>query len=235
MKLKINRYSVVLCFFLLAALFRAEAIEGTRRHIKIVETTEARAPEIMDDTVFFSFKPPNRVRYAGIAFQHEEFRQIHLFERNEHDVLFFFYTVPEDIRRLDYRIVVDGLWMPDPKNPLRQRIKAGVILSSLDVPPRTTEIPLKSPVVRKDGNVEFNAKGPPGREIYLSGSFNGWDPYMYRLAEVRPGLYSFTLRLLPGTYSYIFRVEGRKHTDPLNPNRGSDSDGYEISVFSVLP
>ena len=232
---KIISRPAVLCLFFLAILVEPEAIEGTRRHIKIMETTEAAAPEIMDDVIFFSCKPSHPVRYAGIAFAHEEFREIHIFERNEHGVLFYFYTIPENIRSLDYRFVVDGLWMPDPANPLKTRIEAGIVLSRFELPLRTEELSLKSPVVRKDGHVEFNAKGPPGRDIYLSGNFNGWDPYMYRLAEVRPGLYSLTLRLLPGTYYYIFHVEGRKHTDPLNPNRGQDSEGYEISVFSVTP
>ena len=224
-----------LCIFLLAVLVRPEAIEGTRQHIKIMETTEAAAPEIMDDVIFFSCKPDHPVRYIGIVFAHEEFRKIHLFERNENGVLFCFYPIPEDVRRLDYRLVVDGLWMPDTANPLRVRGDAGITLSRLELPPRPADFALRSPVVRNDGTVEFNAKAPPGRTIYLSGTFNGWDPYMYRLAEVRSGLYSLTLRLLPGTYFYIFHVEGRKLPDPLNPSRGQDSEGYEISVFSVLP
>ena len=235
MKKSIRPRLAALCIFLLAVLPRPEALEATRRHIKIVETTEAAAPEIMDDFVFFSCKPAHPARYAGIVFAHEEFRTTHLFERNAHGVLFFFYPIPEDVRSLDYRFVVDGLWMPDTKNPLRIRADAGVILSRLDLPQRSETVPIKSPVIRSDGNVEFTAKGPPGRDIYLSGTFNGWDPYMYRLAEVRPGLYTFTLRLLPGTYYYLFNVEGRKHPDPLNPHRGADSEGYEISILSVNP
>jgi hypothetical protein len=225
----------LICLLFCAALFRLAALEGTRAHIKIVETTEASAPEIMDDVIFFSCKPAYPARYVGIAFAHEEFREVHLFERNEHGVLFYFYPIPEALRSLDYRLVIDGLWTSDPKNPLKLRAAGGIILSRFEIPPEEIELSLKSPVIRNDGSVEFNLAAPSGSRIYLSGSFNGWDPYMYRLNEVRPGLYSFTLRLLPGTYSYIFQAEGKKYLDLLNPNRGQDGEGYEISVLFVAP
>jgi len=211
------------------------ALEGTSRHIKVVETTEAAAPVIMDDAIFFSCKPAYPARYVGIAFAHEEFRKVHIYERNEHGVLFYFYPIPKGVHCLEYRIVIDGLWTTDPKNPLRTRAAAGISMSHFEIPPRTDDLFLRSPVIRADGSVEFNLRAPSGREIFLSGSFNGWDPYMYRLAEVSPGLYSFTIRLLPGTYYYIFQFGGRKYLDTLNPQRGQDMDGYEISVLSVAP
>jgi 1,4-alpha-glucan branching enzyme len=115
------------------------------------------------------------------------------------------------------------------------RDSSGLSLSRYEFPESVAAVRLKSPIPHKDGTVEFNLKAPPGRLIYLSGSFNGWDPYMYRLAEIRPGLYSLSLRLLPGTYYYIFRSDGKKHIDPLNPNRGHDTEGYEISVLYITP
>jgi hypothetical protein len=229
-----HRLGLIFVCFLLGP-FSLPALEGTRRHVKIIETTEAAAPEIMDDTVFFSYKPQGNTRYAGIAFAHEEFREIHLFERNEHGVLFFFYPIPEGVHGLDYRFVIDGLWTIDPKNPLKIRGAEGLSLSRFEFPADAAQMRTASPVIRADGQAEFNLEAPSGRDIYLSGSFNGWDPYMYRLREVRPGLYSLTLRLLPGTYYYMFNAEGRKYLDPLNPNRGQDSEGYEISVLVLAP
>jgi hypothetical protein len=229
------KYLLLICGLSLLALVRLPGIEGTRQHIKIVETTEASAPEIIEDAIFFSCKPREAVRYVGIAFAHEEFREVHLFSRNEHGVLFYFYPFPEELRSLDYRLVIDGLWTVDPRNPLKIRGDAGLVFSRFELPAEARRPVLKSPLIRKDGQVEFAIETLPGREVHLSGSFNGWDPYMYRLSEVRPGLYSLVLRLLPGTYFYIFHAEGRKYLDPLNPNRGQDSEGYEISVLSVPP
>ncbi|MDR1931731.1 MAG: glycogen-binding domain-containing protein [Spirochaetales bacterium] len=231
----IRKRLLLICGLSLLALVRLPGIEGTRAHIKIVETTEASAPEIIEDTIFFSCKPRETVRYIGIAFAHEQFREIHLFSRNEHGVLFYFYPIPEGVRALDYRLVIDGLWTPDPKNPLKIRSAAGLTLSRLELPAEDAQIAVKSPVIRGDGYVEFNLAAVPGKDVYLSGSFNGWDPYMYRLNEVRPGLYTLVLRLLPGAYYYIFHAEGRKYLDPMNPNRGQDSEGYEISVLFVTP
>ncbi|MDR1179697.1 MAG: hypothetical protein LBK44_04265 [Spirochaetales bacterium] len=223
----------LICILLFFTLFSLPALEGTRQHVKIIETTEASAPEIMDDTVFFSCKPRGDVRYVGIAFAHEEFREIHIFERNEFGVLFIFYPIPEELHSLDYRLVIDGLWVTDPENPLKIRDAAGLSLSRFELPVSAAQPVARSPVIREDGQVEFNFEAPPGRDIYLAGSFNGWDPYMYRLRETRPGLYSLSLRLLQGTYYYMFTVEGRKRLDPLNPNRGQDEDGYEISILFV--
>ncbi|MDR1626710.1 MAG: glycoside hydrolase [Spirochaetia bacterium] len=234
MKIMKHRAGLI-CVFSLVSLLGLPALEETSRHIKIVETAEASAPQIMDDTVFFSCKPGDAVRYVGIAFAHEEFREIHLFERNGHGLLFLFYPIPEGLHSLDYRFVIDGLWTTDPKNPLKTRGAEGLSLSRLDLPAGAVHLQTKSPVIRRDGQVEFNLEAPSGREVYLSGSFNGWDPYMYRLREVRPGLYSLTLRLLPGTYYYMFNAEGRKYLDLLNPNRGQDGEGYEISVLVITP
>ncbi|MDR1317399.1 MAG: hypothetical protein LBK13_11060 [Spirochaetales bacterium] len=222
-----------MCIFLFFSLFSLPALEGTRQHVKIIETAEASAPEIMDDTVFFSCKPQGTVRYVGIAFAHEEFREIHLFERNEYGVLFLFFPIPEELHSLDYRLVIDGLWTTDPENPLKIRDAGGLTLSRFELPVSAVQSVARSPVIREDGQVEFNFEASPGMDIYLAGSFNGWDPYMYRLRETRPGLYSLSLRLLQGTYYYMFTVEGRKRLDPLNPNRGQDEDGYEISILFV--
>jgi 1,4-alpha-glucan branching enzyme len=230
----INRTALIGGLFFLA-LTGLWAVEETRQHIKIVETIEASAPHIFDDTIFFSYKPKESVRYVGIAFAHENFREIHIFQRNEKGVLFYFYPLPEGIRGVDYRFVIDGLWTTDPANPQRMRSNSGLFLSRYEFPESAAVVRPKSPFPRDDGTVEFNLEAPPGKAIYLSGSFNGWDPYMYRLAEVRPGLYSLNLRLLPGTYYYIFRGDGKKYLDPLNPNRGHDPEGYEISVLNITP
>ncbi|MDR2589063.1 MAG: hypothetical protein LBC67_06510 [Spirochaetales bacterium] len=223
------------CFFFFLALTVLPAIEGTRQHIKVMEAVSASAPELIEDMVYFSYNPAAPVRYVAVVFAHENFQQPHVFKRNDHGILFFFYPAPTGLRSLDYRFIVDGLWTTDPANPLKVRDDSGLSLSRYELPQKLAETPLRSPARRTDGMTEFNVTAPSGKIIYLSGSFNGWDPYMYRLDEVKPGLYSFSLRLLPGTYYYIFHTEGKKRTDPLNPNKGYDTEGYEFSVVNVPP
>lgn len=206
----------------------------TELHLKIMGTRDAAPPHLFEGSVFFTHKPIHPVRYVGIAFAHENFRDIHLFRRNEKGVLFFVYPVPEGLHSLDYRLVVDGLWTTDPTNPLRYRDAAGVSLSRFEVPPETPKAVIKSPVVnRRAGTVEFNLKAPAGKSIFLAGNWNGWDPFMHRFREVEPGLYTFSLRLLPGTYQYYFFSEGNRATDSLNPQRGVDAEGYEVSILRV--
>ena len=232
----INRKYIILTMILLLAASGLQAYEAVALHMKISRTREAAPPHIFEESVFFSFRPGSAVRYVGIAFAHENFREVHLFQRNERNVLFLLYPIPEGLHALDYRLVVDGLWTTDPSNPLRYRDASGVSLSRFELPPSIPANRTRSPVInRRDGTVEFNLAGPPGRTVFISGSFNGWDPFMHRFREVRPGLYSLSLRLLPGTYHYIFYSDGRRSPDPLNPDRGTDPEGYEVSVLHFNP
>jgi hypothetical protein len=197
-------------------------------------TRSATAPQIFEGSIFFTQKPTRPVRYVGIAFAHENFREIHLFQRNEKGVLFFLYPVPEKIHAVDYRIIIDGLWTTDPVNPLKFRDAAGIAISRFELPPSVREERIKSPLVNPStGTVEFNVKAPEGRSIFLAGSFNGWDPYMHRFDEVRPGLYTLRMRILPGIYQYYFFSEGNRILDPLNPERGADYEGYSVSILRV--
>ncbi len=224
---------LALCLLTLAAL-SVPASETLELHVKIVETREASAPHLFNDEVFFSYKPLHPTRYVGIAFAHENFREIHVFQRNDRNVFFFLYPPPEGRSRLDYRLVVDGLWTTDPSNPLMHRDPTGISMSRFDLPPRTAPRRVHSPVIRKDvGMVEFTFQGPPDSDVHLVGSFNSWDPYMHPMREADRGLYTLSLRLLPGNYAYAFYAEGRRVSDPLNPRRIFGPDGSEVSLLAV--
>ena len=77
----------------------------------------------------------------------------------------------------------------------------------------------------------FNVKTAPGKTIFVVGSFNGWDPYMHSLEEVAPGLYSLSMKILPGTYYYYYLIDGVRKTDAVNRELGADADGNAVSVF----
>ena len=230
--MKKRNYFILAIIFLVSSLFAVET--SADLHLKIMGTRTASAPHIFEGSIFFTQKPAQPVRYVGIDFAHENFREVHLFQRNEKGVLFFLYPVPEKLRYIDYRIIIDGLWSTDPVNPLIFRDSAGIAISRFEFPPSATEERVKSPLIDPStGSVEFNVKAPEGRNIFLAGRFNGWDPYMHPLKEVRPGLYSLRIRLLPGTYRYYFFSDGNRLLDPLNPERGADYEGYSVSILRV--
>ena len=65
-------------------------------------------------------------RHVGIAFEHENFQSIHSFQRlyrsddsteTKKSILFYIMQIPEEMRELRYRLVINGLWSTDPLNP----------------------------------------------------------------------------------------------------------------------
>lgn len=100
-----------------------------------------------------------------------------------------------------YKFIVDGTWIPDPKNPNR--------------------LP--------DGNNNFNSVfflGNPylfklsgftnAKRVILSGSFNNWREDELMMKKTVTG-WELPYILRPGNYEYKFIVDGKWITDPANP------------------
>jgi hypothetical protein len=213
---------------------------------RLLKISSADRPEIIEDGVLFT--APSSYRSVGIAFAHEDFAQIYWFRKlltlveqgpppasgkqpppqyGDSGVLFFAYTPPENIRNLEYRLIVNGLWTVDPLNPLRREDAKSGIYHSVVILPEIKRTPtiFDGP----EGSLTFNFTAPSGETITVAGDFNGWDPFMHRLVETAPGRYSLTLPLPTGTYHYIFWHRGARLTDPNNRNTVYDKFGNPVS------
>jgi hypothetical protein len=141
------------------------------------------------------------------------------------------YTVPEDVRELEYRLVIDGLWTIDPLNP-RSRMdpQSGIVRSTVALPEiQRAPTPFDGP----PGSLSFRYQAPPGEIITVAGTFNGWDPFMYELREISPGTYGLTLPLPPGVYQYVFFHRGLRVLDPHNHSRVYTAEGKTASEAVV--
>ncbi|MFP3042052.1 isoamylase [Treponema primitia] len=209
------------------------------------------APEIFDDGVIFT--SPSTHRRVGIAFAHEGFARVYWFQKllkakdeltpqeakskniedqyRDSGILFHVYTVPPEIRELEYRLVIDGLWTTDPLNP-QYRIdqKSGIVRSMIAMP-EIQKVP--TAFDGPPGTLTFNFQAPSGEIVTVAGSFNGWDPFMYELKETRVGYYSLTLPLPPGTYHYVFFHRGQRILDPFNHNRVYTNEGMAATEAIV--
>ena len=205
---------------------------GLDLQIRMTTVKNAGPPEILHRTVLLSYQSRNYVRYVGAAFDFEDFQRIHVFKRNKNGVFLLPFSPPRNLESITYRLVVDGLWIPDPRNPDVVSDERGNKLSYLSVslPPERI---LRSPIVAASGNVRFIIKHKPGARVYLAGDFTNWEPFMIRMPEGDAGVYSVSLRLSPGQYEYCYIVEGLRVLDPLNPSYGADSHGYLASHFTV--
>ncbi|MDC7226350.1 MAG: hypothetical protein PQJ61_06270 [Spirochaetales bacterium] len=222
---------IILLFILLStATITAEHVT-VQLHFAITEAMEAAPPEVIDDHLVLTYKGRRHYRFVGAAFKHEDFKIIHPFYVNTNGVYILTYPLEEGMSNLEYRLVVDGLWMTDPNNSMRTVDSSGITLSSFMIPEK--EGPPESPK-QENQAVTFRYLGARGQRVYIYGDFNNWDPYMYRMMEdPGTGSYSCSLRLRSGTYRYKFIVDGTSMPDPLNDEKTLDSFGETASVFTV--
>ena len=200
--------------------------------IAVKTLTAAQPPRMVGDELILSYKPAHPVRFVGVRFGHESWKILHTYARNEHEVFVLDYPVPEGVREIRYRIVVDGLWMADPANPRVDADQTGEEFSVFTLE-REPERPILNPRQERGGALTFTFRGAPGRHVSLLGDFNNWDPFMDYMAEKSPGLYTVTLRIPPGPHWYVFFTEGRRVLDMFNADSAVDPDGTAVSYFSL--
>jgi hypothetical protein len=146
-------------------------------------------------------------------------------------ILFHALTIPHDMRELEYRLIVDGLWTVDPLNPQHRLDRNTGILRSLVTLPEPQEKP--EPPDGSAGGLRFQYQGPPGEIVTVAGDFNSWDPFMYELIETSPGRYSIVIPLPRGTYHYVFYHRGQRNLDPYNPKVVYTNTGEPVSEVTI--
>jgi hypothetical protein len=246
---------IAMALFIAAAGFAGavdiESVESYQLIDRLLSMPGPGAPEILDDLVIFSAS--SGLRRVGVAFANEGFSKVHWFRRlmvsqdpldapilpgakapdpyKDSGLVFYIHKVSEDLRELEYRLIIDGLWTVDPANPQTRRDGVtGLNCSVLSLPPRESRHdPLKGP----PGSLSFAFKGPPGETVSVAGSFNSWDPFMYELKEGPAGVYTINIPLPPGRYQYVFFHRGERYLDPYNANRVYAKDGRAASEIVI--
>lgn len=117
----------------------------------------------------------------------------------------------------EYKFIVDGEWMEDPKNPKTVINIHGTLNSVL--------------LIKKE--VTFRLEGfPDANKVILAGSFNDWKEDAIKMQKIDGG-WVFTLNLVGGKHLYKFIVDGNWMVDPYNPYKEYDHDGHLNSVMMV--
>jgi 1,4-alpha-glucan branching enzyme len=95
---------------------------------------------------------------------------------------------------------------------------------------------VKRPASRSSGNrkVRFVLPFIEAREVYLSGSFNDWNPTAAPMAEAPEG-WALELELPAGAHEYLFVADGRWVADPNNPVSRPNPFGGVNSLIEVMP
>jgi hypothetical protein len=243
-------FSTVLLMFIIGIIGALDT-ESSQFINHLVNLKTAGPPEVFDDGILWT--APASYKKVGIAFAHEGFSKVYWFQKlmvpddspkpqleetkegppvtyKDSGILFYTYTVPRGIESVEYRLIINGLWTTDPSNPNKRQGEAGLSVSVAPLPP-----PPAVPSAQESaatGYVHFSYQGKPGLPVFVAGSFNNWDPFMYELKEKTPGYYSLVLYLPKGTYQYVFFIRGDRVLDYNNLNRVY-RDGLPVNQLDV--
>jgi len=115
-----------------------------------------------------------------------------------------------------YKFIVDGKWMTDPSNKLRERGDAGAYNSVIYC-----------------YNHVFELKGHKNaRKVVVTGNFYNWNPRGLAMNPTSDG-WSLPMYLRDGTYAYKFLADGAWMTDPANKEIRADASGNMNSFLSI--
>jgi 1,4-alpha-glucan branching enzyme len=85
-----------------------------------------------------------------------------------------------------------------------------------------------------DKAVTFTVHAEKGKNVYLAGEFNKWDPTAKKMAyKAKEGVYAATVKLAPGSYQYKFVIDGIWCADPENVESVQNDQGTFNSVVNV--
>jgi hypothetical protein len=85
----------------------------------------------------------------------------------------------------------------------------------------------------ESGAVRLRVEAPDARSVAVAGSFNAWDPVALRSSG--NGGWEIDLRLSPGSYEYVYVIDGVWTTPPESTITVDDGFGGRNGVLEVLP
>lgn len=220
---------------LLSCLCTVLAIDEYQYKKLLAGINKAGEPQIRGKYVIFT--EAESFRHAGISFEFENYKYVHSFMRIPRDnegagsgLLFYVLEIPEALSEIHYRLELDGLCCDDPNNPNKfYDYTLGLSVSTVKVPYYKS---LKTKVL-ENGTVQFYYLGEPDQTVYVAGTFNNWDPFMYEMNEFRSGEYFLNLALPRGTWLYAFFVASEQVPDSRNHAVVFSKDGKRASVIEV--
>lgn len=81
--------------------------------------------------------------------------------------------------------------------------------------------------------VALKLRAPAAKEVFVAGSFNGWQIGVTPLRPAQGGEWQGELKLSPGRYEYLFVVDGTWLADPAAREAAPNPFGGWNSVLSV--
>jgi len=132
-----------------------------------------------------------------------------------------------------YKLIINGIWQPDPTNKNKEYDTAGDMLSYFTIPSAMIIYAKDNPEKTESGLFRFFYKNPDARSVRIVGSFNNFDPYATRMHKDKNGIWIAEIQVLPGRHLYNFVVDGRWIIDPIHIPVAANRFGRRFSVFTA--
>jgi hypothetical protein len=230
-----NKYIVTILIIVIISLGVYDSLHAVEMNmdLTIQVMRQAEEPFFYGNSLILTYADERSPRVVGAIFDHEGYKTLHPYRINKYNIYCLIYPIPADTSELKYRIVVDGLVLSDPANPVSETNARGVTFSKVAVPDNFIRKLIINPELKPGGLVSFTYTALPGKIVSLSGDFNMWDPYIDLFTETSPGTYTITRRIAAGEHYYFFFVNGEKRLDPFNKRRMVSTIGEEVNGFVV--
>ena len=86
-----------------------------------------------------------------------------------------------------------------------------------------------------EGNVHLRVHAPGARNVSVAGDFNGWQPDRAPLRPAGNGWWEIHISLEPGSYEYLYIIDGRWVAPPEAKLLVNDGFGGQNGILEVLP
>ncbi|MCF6366947.1 MAG: hypothetical protein L3J35_12190 [Bacteroidales bacterium] len=80
--------------------------------------------------------------------------------------------------------------------------------------------------------ITFNPQGKTYKKVQIKGEINAWNPNNTNLV-LKNGIWEIEFEIDPGTYQYLFVIDGREMLDPANPDKINTGMGNLNSVLKA--
>lgn len=198
------------------------------------------SPRITSEEIIFSYENPE-ARQVKLLTSADDYRTTYLFiKKDEKWILNLPLNQPEfqlKPGRYFYKLVVDNIFITDPKNlnyitdPYIGKVSYFDVqkkLMDFDSSPQRIA-PLTYRFYFKKSSATQNIDS-----IMFTGSFNEWRPYEYFLKKHNETTFYLDFKFpKPGTYYYLFIVDGNWILDPMNPKTATTKQKASQSVVLV--
>jgi 1,4-alpha-glucan branching enzyme len=152
--------------------------------------------------------------------------------RSDNGVWYYFLSSEGKEGNIEYKYLVDDIWITDPLNSDRMDDGMGSYIS------------IAEPFIIGEGfqvtyritggnSVEFRIYNPHARFVSIVGDFNNWNPENDILTRGKDGIWRLEKKLFPGVYRYKYVIDGDWVPDYYNSRSASDNTGEICSIIEI--